>query len=161
VIVYASTDLHVADEEVGDWIVGSLQSPGRNVQKGGDLHAAFETERTTLSRVLSHLGVLNVTEEPSAASLRERLRLPTDGEQQIELGTVLAVLRIALGWSVDDLARASRLRSKTISDYEAGTFIPGLNSVSMVFEALGCPFAALDVARTCIGLLRSTRKHCG
>ena len=158
VIVSASTDLHIADEDLGDWIVCPLDSPGRYIEKGGDLCAAFEAERATLSRVLSHLGVVNVAEKPSAASMRGRLKLPTDAEQ-IELGTVLAVLRIALGWSVDDLARVSRLRIKTISDYEAGTYIPGLNSVSMLFKALGCPFAALDVTRTCIWLLRSTRKH--
>jgi len=158
VIVFASTDLHVADEDLGDWIVCPLQSPGGYVARGGDLYPAFEAERATLSRVLGHLGVLNLAEKPSAESLRGRLRFPTEGEQ-IELGAVLAVLRIALGWSVEDLARASRLRSTTIADYEAGKLIPGLNSVSMVFEALGCPFGTLDVARTCIELLRSTRKH--
>ncbi len=76
-----------------------------------------------------------------------------------DLGTVLAVLRVAAGWTVDDLATATGLRRSTITDYERGRFVPGLNTVERVFRAMGYPFSALDVARTCIGLMRATQKH--
>lgn len=78
--------------------------------------------------------------------------------ERLDLGTVLALLGTACGWSVDELARASGLSSRTVSDYEQGLIVPGLNTVQRVMGALGYPFSALDVARTCIGLLRSVRK---
>jgi len=72
-----------------------------------------------------------------------------------ELGTVLAVLRIIRGMNQEELARASGLRSGTISDYERGKMVPGLNTVQRLLGAMGYPFAALDHARALINSLRS------
>src|SRR5262245_56482319 len=71
-----------------------------------------------------------------------------------ELGTVLAVLRVIRGLNQEELARASGLRAGTISDYERGKLVPGLNTVHRILGAMGYPFAALDQARS---LIRSMR----
>ncbi len=72
-----------------------------------------------------------------------------------ELGTILTVLRIIRGMNQEELARASGLRSGTISDYERGKMIPGLNTIQRIMSAMDYPFAALDHARTLISSLRS------
>jgi transcriptional regulator with XRE-family HTH domain len=71
-----------------------------------------------------------------------------------ELGTVLAVLRIIRGMNQEELARAAGLRGGTISDYERGKIVPGLNTVQRILGAMGYPFAALDQARSLINSLR-------
>jgi transcriptional regulator with XRE-family HTH domain len=71
-----------------------------------------------------------------------------------ELGTVLAVLRIVRGMNQEELARASGLRGGTISDYERGKIVPGLNTVQRILDAMGYPFGALDRARSLINALR-------
>jgi transcriptional regulator with XRE-family HTH domain len=72
-----------------------------------------------------------------------------------DLGTVLAVLRIIRGWNQEELARASGLRSGTISDYERGKMAPGINTMQRLLESMGYAFAALDHARTFIASLRA------
>ena len=72
-----------------------------------------------------------------------------------ELGTLLAVLRIVRGWNQEELARASGLRSGTISDYERGKMVPGLNALQRLLDAMGYPLAALDQTRTFVDLLRA------
>ena len=74
-----------------------------------------------------------------------------------ELGTVLAVLRIVRGWNQEELAQASGLRSGTISDYERGKMVPGLNTLQRLLGAMGYPLAALDQARAFVDSLRTAR----
>jgi transcriptional regulator with XRE-family HTH domain len=71
-----------------------------------------------------------------------------------ELGTVLTVLRIIRGMNQEELAQASGLRSGTISDYERGKMVPGLNTVQRLLGAMGYSFGALDQARALISSLR-------
>ena len=72
-----------------------------------------------------------------------------------ELGTLLAVLRIVRGWNQEELARASGLRSGTISDYERGKMVPGLNTLQRLLGAMGYPLSALDQSRVFVDALRS------
>jgi DNA-binding XRE family transcriptional regulator len=73
-----------------------------------------------------------------------------------ELGAVLAVLRIARGMRQEELAQGSGLRSRTISDYERGRLIPGLNSVHSMLGAMGYSFESLDQARAMLIALHRT-----
>jgi transcriptional regulator with XRE-family HTH domain len=72
-----------------------------------------------------------------------------------ELGTLLAVLRIVRGWNQEELAQASGLRSGTISDYERGKMVPGLNALQRLLSAMGYPLGALDQTRAFVDLLRT------
>ena len=72
-----------------------------------------------------------------------------------ELGTLLAVLRIVRGWNQEELAQASGLRSGTISDYERGKMVPGLNALQRLLSAMGYPLGALDQTRAFVDLLRA------
>jgi transcriptional regulator with XRE-family HTH domain len=72
-----------------------------------------------------------------------------------ELGTLLAVLRIVRGWNQEELAQAAGLRSGTISDYERGKMVPGLNALQRLLGAMGYPLAALDQTRAFVDLLRA------
>jgi transcriptional regulator with XRE-family HTH domain len=72
-----------------------------------------------------------------------------------ELGTFLAVLRIVRGWNQEELAQASGLRSGTISDYERGKMVPGLNALQRLLGAMGYPLAALDQTRAFVNLVKA------
>ena len=72
-----------------------------------------------------------------------------------ELGTLLAVLRIVRGWNQEELAQASGLRSGTISDYERGKMVPGLNALQRLLSAMGYPLAALDQTRAFVDGLQT------
>jgi transcriptional regulator with XRE-family HTH domain len=67
----------------------------------------------------------------------------------------LAVLRIVRGWNQEELAQASGLRSGTISDYERGKMVPGLNALQRLLGAMGYPLAALDQTRAFVDLLQA------
>jgi len=79
-------------------------------------------------------------------------------EKSSDLGTVLAMLRIAAGWTIDRLAKASGISRRGIAEYERGR-VPGLNSVARLLRAQGYPFSALDEARFCLGHLASARRN--
>ena len=72
-----------------------------------------------------------------------------------ELGTFLAVLRIVRGWNQEELAQASGLRSGTISDYERGKMVAGLNALQRLLGAMGYPLAALDQTRAFVNLVKA------
>lgn len=93
-------------------------------------------------------------EENAERRTEEGWRLGDD----IELGTILALLRVAAGWTQEALAEASGLKGNSIAAIEQGRMVPGLNSMTMVLGALGYPFAALDQARACIVILRCTQR---
>jgi transcriptional regulator with XRE-family HTH domain len=71
-----------------------------------------------------------------------------------DFATVLTVLRIVRGMNQEELAQASGMRSSTISDYERGKMVPGLNTVQKLLGAMGYSFGALDQARALISSLR-------
>ena len=71
-----------------------------------------------------------------------------------DLGTILTVLRIIRGWSQEQLAQAAGIRSGTISDYERGKMVPGLNTAQRLLGAMGYSFGALDQARALITSLQ-------
>jgi transcriptional regulator with XRE-family HTH domain len=63
-----------------------------------------------------------------------------------ELNVALAMLRLARGWNQDELASRSGVRSSSISDYERGKIVPGIESLRRLLGAMGYPLAALDQA---------------
>ena len=71
-----------------------------------------------------------------------------------DLATVLTLLRIIRGFNQEELGKASTLRSSTISEYERGRMVPGLNTAQRLLEAMGFSFGALDQARGLISSLR-------
>jgi transcriptional regulator with XRE-family HTH domain len=77
------------------------------------------------------------------------------GGFQGDLATALAVLRTVRGWSQQDLAKATGLRSRTISDYERGKMIPGLKTAQKLLEAQGYSMKSVEKVLSCIELLRS------
>ena len=75
--------------------------------------------------------------------ITEQHHVPTEG-----LGTVLTLLRIASGRSQMELAEASGLRACTISEYERGKITPGATMLKKLLDALGLPWAALDLTQS-------------
>jgi transcriptional regulator with XRE-family HTH domain len=75
-----------------------------------------------------------------------------------DLGTALVLLRVVTGWTQEELARASGVRGSSISDYERGKMVPGLNTLRRMVHAEGFPLATLEQALTFIEILRSERR---
>jgi transcriptional regulator with XRE-family HTH domain len=74
---------------------------------------------------------------------------------QAELGVALTVLRIVRGWSQEELAKASGVRSGSISDYERGRMVPGLKTLQRLVGAMGYPLAALDRTQSFVDAIRA------
>jgi transcriptional regulator with XRE-family HTH domain len=72
-----------------------------------------------------------------------------------DLGTVLAILRCARGWSHEDLEHGSGIPITSISDYERGHTVPGIKKVIRLVAAMGFPLAALDHTRRYLEALRA------
>jgi transcriptional regulator with XRE-family HTH domain len=72
-----------------------------------------------------------------------------------ELGVALTVLRIVRGWSQEELAKASGIRSGSISDYERARMIPGLKTLRRLMGAMGYPLAVLDQTQSFIDALKA------
>ena len=71
-----------------------------------------------------------------------------------ELGTALTVLRIVRGWSQEELAKSSGIRSGSISDYERARMVPGLKTLQRLMGAMGYPLAVLDQTQSFINAVR-------
>ena len=63
-----------------------------------------------------------------------------------DLGRALEVLRIARGWTQDELSRAAEMRGSSISRYESGKELPDVDAVRRLVAAMG--FAPDAVERT-------------
>ena len=63
-----------------------------------------------------------------------------------DLGRALEVLRIARGWTQDELSRAAEMRGSSISRYESGKELPDADAVRRLVAAMG--FAPDAVERT-------------
>jgi transcriptional regulator with XRE-family HTH domain len=61
-----------------------------------------------------------------------------------ELGLALAFLRMIRGWSQEELAKASGIRSGSISDYERNRMVPGLKTLQKLMDAMGYPLSMLS-----------------
>lgn len=74
-----------------------------------------------------------------------------------DLGTALVLLRTVAGWTQEELAHASGIRGSSLSDYERGKVVPGLNTLRRIVGAEGFPLAALEQALSFIEVVRSER----
>ena len=61
-----------------------------------------------------------------------------------DLGTALVLLRTVAGLTQEDLATASGVRSSSLSDYERGKVVPGLNTLRRILKAEGYSLAVLE-----------------
>jgi DNA-binding XRE family transcriptional regulator len=87
---------------------------------------------------------------------RQLLAAADEWRPAAELGDVLAVLRIARGMRQEELAQACEIRRETVSDYERGKIIPGINTVHSFLRAMGYSFESLDHARGMLAALHRT-----
>jgi len=74
---------------------------------------------------------------------------------ETELGLALTVLRIVRGWSQDELANASGVRSSSISDYERSKMIPGLKVLQRLLGAMGYPLWAIEHTQHFVDAVRA------
>ena len=75
----------------------------------------------------------------------------------LDLGTILGLLRIVRGANQADVARAAGVSASGISDYERGRKIPQLRTLERIVTALGFQLSAVEETRTFLRFLRS--KH--
>jgi transcriptional regulator with XRE-family HTH domain len=104
---------------------------------------------------LTHGGGTSLRRSERQAVSKKNL-MPDSG-----FGTILTILRIIRGMNQEELAQASGLRSSTISEYERGKMVPGLNTVQRLLGAMGYSFRALDQARALISSLQPENLSAG
>jgi len=63
-----------------------------------------------------------------------------------DLGRALELLRVARGWTQDELSRAAEMRGSSISRYESGKELPDADAVRRLVAGMG--FAPDAVERT-------------
>lgn len=71
-----------------------------------------------------------------------------------EVSLALAVLRVIRGWTQEDLADASGVRTSSLSEYERGKKTPELRTLIKVTSAMGYPLSALERAQAAIAEVR-------
>lgn len=64
----------------------------------------------------------------------------------LHLGRKIAILRTALNWTQSDLARVSKVKRSSISEYEAGVTTPDASTVGRLLAGMGLPWSSLDLA---------------
>jgi transcriptional regulator with XRE-family HTH domain len=80
---------------------------------------------------------------------------PTEDE---ELDIALIILRAALRWKQNDLARASGIGNSSISDYERRKKAPGRKNLRKMLEAMGYRESVLELTRWFLNELRTTQR---
>lgn len=80
-----------------------------------------------------------------------------DSRAQGRLGRKLAVLRVALNKTQSQLARESRVKRASISQYEADLTMPDASTLERLLSAMGFPWSALDLADRFLDRLTSVR----
>jgi transcriptional regulator with XRE-family HTH domain len=70
-----------------------------------------------------------------------------------QLGRVLAVLRMARGWSQGELSRRAGIHKSAASEYERGKKVPQYVTIQRLLAALGYPESALDRGRQFLAAL--------
>src|SRR5258708_8879629 len=72
-----------------------------------------------------------------------------------EVGVALTLLRVVRGWNQGELAKASRVASSAVSEYERGRKVQELKALERLVAAMGYPLSAIDEARAFVEALRS------
>jgi len=75
-----------------------------------------------------------------------------------ELDVALIVLRTALRWKQNDLARASGIGNSSISDYERRKKSPGRKNLRKLLSAMGYRESVLELVRSFLHELRTTHR---
>ncbi|HVF61120.1 MAG TPA: helix-turn-helix transcriptional regulator [Thermoanaerobaculia bacterium] len=75
-----------------------------------------------------------------------------------DLGRALEVLRIARGWTQDELSRAAEMRGSSISRYESGKELPDADAVRRLVAALGFAPDAVERTRRFLAGLRGEKE---
>src|SRR5436309_8893884 len=75
-----------------------------------------------------------------------------------ELDIALIVLRAALRWKQNDLARESGIGNSSISDYERRKKAPGRKNLRKILEAMGYRESVLELTRWFLNELRTTQR---
>jgi len=77
------------------------------------------------------------------SDLRDSSRCPRPAER---LGKTLVILRIATGFTLEEIAAAWGVRNETIRRYEEGELVPGLKALQAMLGAQDLPLMALEDA---------------
>lgn len=72
-----------------------------------------------------------------------------------DLAITLTLLRVARGWTQDELAQASGVANSSISEYVRGRKVPELATLQRLLAAMGYPLGAIDAAQGFVAHLRS------
>ena len=75
-----------------------------------------------------------------------------------ELDIALIVLRAAVRWKQNDLAKASGIGNSSISDYERRKKAPGRKNLRKILQAMGYRESVLELVRTFLHELRTTHR---
>src|ERR1700743_1121629 len=75
-----------------------------------------------------------------------------------ELDIALIILRAALRWKQNDLARESGIGNSSISDYERKKKSPGRKNLRKMLAAMGYRESVLELTRWFLNELRTTQR---
>ncbi len=75
-----------------------------------------------------------------------------------ELDVALIILRAALRWKQNDLARESGIGNSSISDYERKKKSPGRKNLKKMLAAMGYRESVLELTRWFLNELRTTQR---
>ena len=67
--------------------------------------------------------------------------------EDLEVGTIIAILRTRRRWTQRRLAGAARVRRSALSDYEQGKVVPEFQTLERIVTAMGYSLAAIDKTR--------------
>ena len=80
---------------------------------------------------------------------------PTEDE---ELDIAIIILRAAIRWKQNDLARASGIGNSSISDYERQKKTPGRKNLRKILQSMGYRESVIEFTRRFLHELRSTQR---
>jgi len=83
---------------------------------------------------------------------------PSSPLEDEELDIALIVLRAAVRWKQNDLAKASGIGNSSISDYERRKKAPGRKNLRKILQAMGYRESVLELVRTFLHELRTTHR---
>jgi transcriptional regulator with XRE-family HTH domain len=75
-----------------------------------------------------------------------------------DLGRALELLRIARGWTQDELSRAAEMRGSSISRYESGKELPDADAVRRLVAGMGFAPDAVERTRRFLAGLRGDKE---
>jgi transcriptional regulator with XRE-family HTH domain len=83
---------------------------------------------------------------------------PSEPLEDEELDIALIVLRAALRWKQNDLAKASGIGNSSISDYERRKKVPGRKNLRKMLQSMGYRESVLEVTRRFLQELRNSQR---